>query len=185
MDDRPPIFLASAAAVRAVKKGNARDQVAATVGPGDHWSIQCRPALKRGEMGRGIVWALAPDPDSLDRVKRSRMSLDEYRRRYLEAPAFVASGPNKTELVPRCLSPSIAPGRLVGKAMRGVGFVQLKPGDTLTCCCSRADAVQGLCHRVWAAYLLSAEGWLAILDGEPVVPEHAAELLDRAPEEAA
>lgn len=179
-EERPPIFLTSAAAARAARKGTARPETGVCVGPGDHWSIQARPEVRRGELGLGIVWTLAPWPDALDSVRASRLSVEAYRDRYLSEPAPVPGGPGEgREAAPRCFSSFLAPGRLMGRGRRG--YPKIQPGDTLTCCCGRKAAAAGECHRVWAAYLLAGAGWAVVLDGEEITEEGRELLLARRP----
>ena len=55
-------------------------------------------------------------------------------------------------------------------ASTNAGEVHVKDGDTLFCCCSRAHAAQGRCHRVWMVPKLQEAGWDVVLDGVRVPP---------------
>lgn len=164
---RPVLYLTNAASVRAVKKGNATPPVAARVGPGDHWCIMAKPDPRRGELGQGTVFELCPLPENLDNIKRSRMTVGEYQKAFVEEPAPI--GPGETSSVPRSWL-DLSMGRLTARrAFRQRHSGEIAPvqaGDTLTCSCGAKQAAIGQCHRVWASALLIDAGWDVVLDGE-------------------
>lgn len=157
---RPVLFLTNAASSRAARKGNAKKEVGERVGPGDQFTIQRHPELIRGECGRGAVPLLIHDCP-LDSVEKSALSREEYRDQYLAAI--------------KRRGPKYGPGRLRAHLRREI--VDVQAGDTLTCRCSSKAAAKGLCHRVWAAAILSAAGWKVILDGREIDPAKAEGLL--------
>lgn len=177
---RPVIYLTNAASVRAARNGNARQETALRVGPGDQWSIQGNPDPKRGELGRGTVFELVPGPGLVDSVRKSSLSAAQYREAYLEGPAPPAPGARPSE-VPRSWL-DLSPGRLKARAAFGRTrgqMVEVQAGDNLTAGPSAKDAAVGLCYRVWAAYLLIKAGWRVILDGEEIPEAEAEGLLER------
>jgi hypothetical protein len=164
---RPMLYLTNAASVRAVKKGNAKPETAARVGPGDHWCIMSKPDPRRGELGQGTIFELCPLPGNLDDVKKSRMTLADYRRAFIDEPAPVS--PREVSSVPRSwlnLSMGSLSAHTAFKRRREEPIALVQPGDTLTCSCSAKNAAKGQCHRVWAAALLIDAGWDVWLDGE-------------------
>ena len=81
-------------------------------------------------------------------VKAGRITMEEYRARYLGWLEVMA--------------PQLQPGELDAT---GGSVLPVKDGDTLCCACSREAAAKGECHRVWAAEALVAAGWRVVLDG--------------------
>jgi hypothetical protein len=184
--DAPEIFLASAAAVRAARKGNATPATASAVGPGDAWTIMLQPNLERGEMGRGRVWQLTPLEKAVDGRRISAVDLDAYRSIYLNEPGYSHLGPREPlPPGPRNATAAmfdrgsrghrLALGQLLGLSSGHVYAIQA--GDTLMCSCSRKDAEAGKCHRAWAAYLLHHAGWRVILDGVEIRSDAEADAL--------
>lgn len=109
------------------------------------------PRPRYGEAGEGVVRALVPVSLWVQEAKAGRMSMQQYRERYLSRLWTC-----RTSLVPGALEAQAASGDVL----------PIQDGDTLLCCCSRAAAAAGECHRVWAAQALAAAGWRVILDGE-------------------
>lgn len=112
------------------------------------FSIMALP--RQWEHGEGIVRALVPRVADLRAVRDELISMPEYRERYLAG--------------------------LVGVDMRCGVLVSdsgepLRDGDTICCACSREQAAESCCHRVWAAHELYAQGWTVILDGRPLNTE--------------
>lgn len=184
---RPLLFLTNAAAIRAVKNGTQNPETGKRVGPGEHYTIQCRPDLMRGECGRGTVWPLAPSGSALDALHRGRLPMAEYQARYLNDPAplptnrLTANDPHVEIGTPRAFSAHLAPTRLQATT-RGNALTEVQHGDTLTCCCGKEAADAGQCHRVWAAWLLLGDGWDVVLDGRQIAPADRHQLLARTPE---
>lgn len=184
---RPLLFLTNAAAVRAVKNGTTNPETGKRVGPGEHYTIQARPDLMRGECGRGTVWPLVPSGFALDDLHRGRMLMAEYQSAYLNGSAplptnrLTANDPHVESGMPRTFSAHIAPGRLMATT-RSSTPTEVQHGDTLTCCCSAKAADAGQCHRVWAAWLLLGDGWDVVLDGRQIAPADRHQLLERSPE---
>lgn len=137
---RPTLHLTNAASRRPPQRG-----------PGRTWTIMAAPRARYGEAGEGVCTALVPPLEWVKAALAGDLPLAEYRVRYLEllepirgllAPGLLAAGPD-------------------GEVVSG--------GDTLICACSRERAARGECHRVWAAWVLAAEGWRVMLDGVEVV----------------
>lgn len=119
-------------------------------GPGHLLSIMVRTSQFASPVG--LVPALTPRKIDLVEYKEGKIDLEEYRLRYLKS-------------VPSAL----VPGKLTWEPFSffDQDKVQLvEDGDTLCCACSREKAVNGECHRVWAATLLMKAGWEVVLDGK-------------------
>lgn len=106
------------------------------------------------EMGEGAVDALVPMYEDFDLYKRGELTLVGYRELYL-ARSYLLEHPLQ----------ELAPGRLRATMYVPALWKDIEDGDTLLCCCSKADAAAGKCHRVWAAELLRKAGWTPIVDG--------------------
>lgn len=111
-----------------------------TRGPGRAWTIMARP--RTWERGEGAVPRLTPSHVMLTAVKKGEVSVASYRDDFLRHASV-------EELVARI----------------GSSDVRVSDGDTLCCGCAKAAALNGECHRVWAAELLRRAGWQVILDG--------------------
>lgn len=92
---------------------------------------------RKWEKGDGVVPELVPREEHLLAVQSGAMGLDRYREAYKR-----------------------------GLYSRDMSSLDLRDGDTLCCACSRAQAAQGKCHRVWAAEYLRDKGYRVVLDGE-------------------
>jgi hypothetical protein len=119
-------------------------------GPGRVLGIMARP--RSWEHGDGCVPDLMPHPDDLLELRDGRISIGTYRARLLARlrVAYKARG-------------GLGPGQLW---MADGDIVQ--DGDTLCCACSRDEARDGRCHRVWVAHALARCGWRVVLDGVEV-----------------
>ncbi len=115
---------------------------------GQVFTLMARP--RRWEKGAGAVKALLPSHAMLTAVREGEINVELYRADFLR----------------HVKASSLVPGRL--EAYDGKLFVQVADGDTLCCGCSKAAAVEGKCHRVWAAELLRRAGWAVVLDGRPL-----------------
>jgi len=122
-------------------------------GPGWKYTIMAAP--RRWEHGEGLVRAVAPNTLDLADFKAGRLTLEDYRTRFLVRMERFSEEPSV-----------LAPGMLT--AERNPGAFSVRDGDTLCCACSRADAAAGKCHRAWAAPYLVRAGWRVILDGVEV-----------------
>jgi len=130
-------------------------------GPGRPWSIMARP--RSWETGCGTVAHLPPPLWMLDAARAGRLTVGDYRRWY------------KLQMFERhqafgFLEPGQLWGRLVGEDGAARFIDQVRHGDTLCCCCSKADAAANRCHRVWAAKALAWAGWDVLLDGRRLTP---------------
>ena len=119
-------------------------------GPGRSWSIMAAP--RTWEHGDGTVAALVPHRPDLLLVKAGKISMAEYRKRYLARLGAIGWLP-------------LEPGQLCGRMDTHTGDL-VRDGDTLLCACSREAASKCECHRVWAAELLIQAGWRVVLDGQ-------------------
>lgn len=135
MSDRPTVYLTNAASRKPPHRG-----------PGRVWTIMAAPRGQFGEAGEGAVRALVPPLDWVRAAKGGELPWGDYRRRYLE----LLEGRRE----------QLDPGALVARDDQ-----QVQDGDTLLCACSRANAAEGRCHRVWAAQALADAGWHVVLDG--------------------
>ncbi len=118
-----------------------------------------RPRPQYGECGDGAVPHLFPNPRDLEAVRSGAMNLDTYREQYLE------------RMRTHYREGALRPGRLraIATGSNRLGAALVQDGDTLCCACSKAKALAGACHRVWAATALAHSGWRVVLDGEVVV----------------
>ena len=91
---------------------------------------------------------LVPELRWVERARDGEWSMELYREVYI----YSFGGAD------------IRPGLLIADPDDG-SPLPVSDGDTLICCCSRAKAAEGRCHRVWAADALKASGWTVILDG--------------------
>ena len=120
-------------------------------GPGRAYTIMARP--RHWEHGDGVVRDLVPDPDQLTQVRGQFVSFAAY----------------KAQCIEKFSSGRLSPGDLMAFARDASAWPRMWPvadGDTLCCACSRMNAAEDRCHRVWAAVLLSRNGWRVVLDGE-------------------
>lgn len=124
-------------------------------GPGRKWTIMAAP--RHWERGEGCVIDLTPTLDSLRRLRAGELTMTQYRDRFVEA--FLCRGRSMLEAVPIWDH----------ETELGSGRVLLESGDTVCCACSRAAAMRGECHRVWAAELMRRVGCRVILDGRELV----------------
>lgn len=103
----------------------------------------------------GKVEALVPRAEDVWLFNKKEISLDEFRRRYVE---WIENSRAK-----------LSPGKLSWNPFSFFSQDDVCPveaGDFLFCTCIKACG-QGLeCHRLWAARLLSKAGWLVNLDGK-------------------
>lgn len=118
-------------------------------GPGRVWTIMAAPRPQYGEAGEGTVGDLVPVLACVRDVKAGRMPWKEYRDLYL------------SDIRGRLRR--LRPGSL--DAWHSNTRIPVADGDTLICCCSRAAAADGKCHRAWAAVALQEAGWTVVLDG--------------------
>lgn len=171
----PIIYLTSAGAVGCTRRGKAKPETAACVGPGRAFSIMRHPRPEYGELLDGRVLAFTPPTRLLAPALAAKDAGD------LEAawPAYEAGlrelwGPRSKKAAPG----SLAYGRLVGgRRPPQLSVVQfwdgfeweyvgeVEDGDTLACSCGAEAARAGRCHRVIAADLLRLAGWSVVLDG--------------------
>lgn len=128
---------------------NASSRKAPHRGPGRVWTIMAAPRPQYGEAGEGCVGALVPVLSCVRDVKAGTMPWKRYRDLYL--------GDMRRRLE------RLAPGELGAWCPGEV--TKVADGDTLICCCSRAKAAAGKCHRVWAGEALKEAGWTVVLDG--------------------
>lgn len=119
---------------------------------GHVYNIMAKP--RHWEHGAGNVIALTPSANLLDMVRSGQCEIEQYKAALTMAWAMTAD--------------DLQPGALyaVGKT----GNWTVAPGDTLCCACSKAEALLGRCHRVWAAEALAKAGWAVVLDGVEVSP---------------
>lgn len=172
----PTIYLTSAGAVGHTRRGKAKPETAATVGPGRAFSIMRNPRAPYGEVLDGRVLAFTPPrrllAPALEAKAAGNMDVawDTYElglRTMWETPDRIRA------VMPGRLGWGRAVregdgGRLVrwdGEIWDSVGLVQ--DGETLTCGCGAEAARAGRCHRVIAAELLKRAGWSVVLDGNP------------------
>lgn len=139
MGSKPTIYLTNAASRKPPYRG-----------PGRVLTIMAAP--RRWEHGDGRVTALVPPLGWVQQAKDGRMSMVEYRHRYL-----------------RRIDEALTRGDLDPERMytTAEGGTAVRDGDTLICACSRDAARAGRCHRAWAAEALLAAGWRIVLDGVP------------------
>lgn len=136
-------------------------------GPGHVWSIMAAPRPQYGEAGEGTVNDLVPMLGHLQALKAGEMTLEQYREHYIWELHHLTGPLGSGHLWASARPPNPARPRTV------FGWKPVADGDTLICCCSRAEAAKGRCHRVWAAQALAEAGWEVILDGKPLVLEAA------------
>jgi hypothetical protein len=168
------IYLTSASAVGHVRRGNAKPETAASVGPGRAFSIMRNPRPAYGEALDGRVLAFTPPLRLLAPALAAKAAGDadaawpEYEaglRAMWEAPERVRA------VMPGRMGWGRATrdgdgGRLVkwdGEIWDSIGIVH--DGDTLACSCGAEAARVRRCHRVIAADVLRLAGWSVVLDG--------------------
>lgn len=167
------IYLASSGAVAQTRRGRAKPETAAMVGPGRAFSIMRHPRAQYGETMDGRVLAFAPPARLLAAVKeaadreaawpayetalRERWTAAAHRRRI--APGVLGYG--RPAQAHEVHDPDRAPWD--GDWWIPVGIVA--DGDTLCCACGLEAARAGRCHRVVAADVLRLAGWAVVLDG--------------------
>lgn len=105
-----------------------------------------------------------PELDMVGAIEpgRKAAALQTYRDSYFDGPARRIDG--DTVAPCRHQHPDLGPGDLMAAANAG-GLYTVRHGDCLICACSVARAIEGQCHRAWAAVLLVANGWRVFLDG--------------------
>ena len=171
----PTIYLTSAGAVSAVRRGHAKPETATCVGPGRALSIMRYPKAPFGSFD-GRVLAFTP-PARLLNLMFSAKNAAETDAAWPVYEAGVRALWETQERVQRASPGSLAYGRVAaahevhdpgrarwdGEWWIPVGIVG--DGDTLTCGCSAVAARAGRCHRVIAADLLKRAGWSVVLDG--------------------
>ncbi len=148
----PTIYVTNAGSVVQVRQGRATEETRRCVGSRSQLTIMARPRPAYGEAGVGRVEALTPTEAMLDDAQSGWISIEEYRRQ------FVA-------MVEAHGADAVAPGSLAFRSWDRGPMLRVEDGDTLTCACSRAEAANGRCHRVWAAAILLRAGWRVVLDG--------------------
>lgn len=165
------VYLTTAGAVVAVRRGKASERSRASVGPGPVYSIMRHPRADYGECGAGRVLGLTPLAAELEAVRAAGLADDAWAT-------------YEAALLARWTTPAhaarLAPGRLAwaspahsrwdpdGKPWDGDLWVRrevVEDGATLVCGCGVAQADAGRCHRVVAARLLASLGWRVVLDG--------------------
>lgn len=170
------IYLTSSGAVGQVRRGKARPETAAGVGPGHAFSIMRNPRPQYGEVLDGRVLAFTPPQALLGPAMEARAAgrLDEAWDAYERGLRAIWERPEHQR---RILPGRLGYGRPAGDhevhdpdraSWDGgwwipVGFVA--DGDTLTCGCGAEAARAGRCHRVIAADILRGAGWDVVLDG--------------------
>lgn len=100
----------------------------------------------------GKVGIAAPKADDFWALQEGKITAEEYRERYAKGVLLFAK--------------VLVPGKLGFVSKEEHESSEVKDGDTLCCVCSRHNAKDGNCHRVWLAPLLVEAGWRVILDGE-------------------
>lgn len=135
-------------------------------GPGRRLCAMARP--RSWEHGDGMVPMLAPHMLDLDAWRAGRLTLAEYRERYLWRLDDMQEG---------CLlGPGALALALVDDDYEGVGHHparEVRDGDSLLCSCPRPDSPRRThpCHLEWLAPYLVRAGWRVILYGEEVTSE--------------
>lgn len=174
----PTIYLTTAGAVTAVRRGKAKPETAASVGPGPVYSIMRHPRPEYGEAGAGRVLAFTPPAELLaEAMERRKRDGDASAWAWYE-PIIVARWAAHAELhAPGVLQfyTQVAPYNELGRRWDGDRWYVRGPvegGSTLICACGREQAARGFCHRVTAARMLADAGWFVVLDG--VVYERSA-----------
>jgi hypothetical protein len=119
-------------------------------GPGRLLSIMVKTPHWSG--AEGTVAALIPNAKDLWRLKDNRISIEEYKRR------FITSMESRREL--------LGPHNLILQSEKKLESFEVRDGDTLCCTCSREAAANDRCHRVWVAQALLEHGWDVVLDGK-------------------
>lgn len=173
------IYLTSAGAVGQTRRGKAKPETAAGVGPGRAFSIMRNPRPPYGEVLDGRVLAFTPPQRLLAPALEAKAAGDAdaawpaYEaglRALWETPEHLrraapgALGYGRPAAAHEVHDPDRA--RWDGEWWIPVGVVG--DGDTLTCGCGAEAARAGRCHRVIAADLLKRAGWRVVLDGQEV-----------------
>lgn len=149
------IYLTNAATVNAHRRAiDAGKPGSPCVGPGRVLTIMRRPRPRYGEAGIGSIDALTPSAEVFDGLRDGEIDAGQYRAAVTADIRARGDG-----LRPGALIVMLAPG----------GSGPVRDGDTLICACSRAQAADGWCHRVWAAHALADHGWHVVLDGVRLV----------------
>ncbi len=133
-------------------------------GPGRKLSIMAAP--RSWEHHDGTVQDLVPRLHSLRAHQAGTLSLEKYRAEYeagLHQHLIAGSLQPHVRLQYRPTARLIAASVAAHEA--NLATFAVDDGDTLCCCCSVADARDGLCHRTWLAPVLKAAGWRVVLDG--------------------
>lgn len=170
------LYFTSVGAVMQTRRGRAKSETSAMVGPGRAFSIMRNPRPQYGETLDGRVLAFTPPMRLLGPAMEAKDGGD------LDAawPAYEAGLRaiwETPEHVRRLTPGTLGYGRLAradeihdpdrarwdGEWWIPVAFVQ--DGDTLACSCGAEAALAGRCHRVIAADVARLAGWSAVLDG--------------------
>lgn len=170
------IFLTSAGAVGHTRRGKAKPETAATVGPGRAFSIMRHPRPEYGEALDGRVLAFTPpirlitpalaakDAGDLEAAWRA---YEAGLRALWETPEHMRQvGPGRLGCGLRARHPAGDTHTWDGDHWTRLGFVG--NGDTLACFCGAEAARAGRCHRVIAAGVLRLAGWSVVLDGRTI-----------------
>ena len=126
-----------------------------------------RPRQEWGHFGNGLAYHLLPDirtwhRSRLDPSSRYHVTVDQARSIYNQTTGRWA----KAGL--------LSPGELYSFdchhyyncRRRFTRMWALKDGDTLFSGAGKAAALEGTCHRSWAAWHLTYAGWRVVLEGE-------------------
>jgi hypothetical protein len=144
MSQRPTLFLTNFTSPR-------------LQGPGARYGVLLNP--RDFERVDGRIFALTYPNTALFR-RLLRDALSERAELNTLGPAMTALKESYEAHLPAV---EVDEGRLM--ASNGVGEVHVKDGDSVLCCCSKAHAALGLCHRVWMVPTLVKAGWDVVLDG--------------------
>lgn len=136
-------------------------------GTGRVWTIMALP--RRWEKGEGSVPLFIPEIEDLFARQGDKITLEEYRKRFLSTVV---------QRVRMGKVGGLQPGTLMARTT--LGLFPVETGATLCCGCSVEDAHAGACHRSWAAAILSRLDWEVYLDGVLVTPGKADQLLGKA-----
>ncbi len=169
----PTLYLTNLASVGAVRRGDARPEVAACVGPGRVVGIMRSPPDYARSMLAGSVVGLMPTRAELAAALRRGAGGDpdafaDYREQLDRRWAWAASAGfyDVGRLTVAVGAEAGADGarRWDGDWWRSDAVVD--DGDTLVCVCRRG----ALCHRQVAAEVLERAGWRVVLDGRSRQP---------------
>lgn len=167
------IYLTSTGAVQQTRRGRAKPETAAMVGPGRAFSIMREPRPQYGEALDGRVLAFTPQLHELRPALEARGTEREDEAWAIYEAALRGRWEDRRHRE-RCVPSALGFGRHArdgddvwqhwdGDAWTPLGKVQ--DGDTLACACGLEAARSGRCHRVIAADVLRLAGWDVVLDG--------------------